>query len=325
MTDRGNRNDSSCKKSEASALSLQAVPPEQALRLHRGLAFALAESASAQAYALAAAHALQASLPAAHAALWIEDRLAAKVGEGAAPPILRPGGRSLVERAMRLGHGLQGHGFPAVEAWPLVCRSRFVGMLSVRPKSADSALLIQEAASILAAGLLLFGDSDRMADHSRRDSLTGLPNHAAMRAFLDRTLAQGEPAAVVMIDVDHFRRFNEEYGHEAGDEALRQTALALRLALPSGALAARYGGEEFAMILPGHTLEQALEAAERTRVAISRASAAGLNITASLGAAAWPDSAPDALGLFRVADEALYAAKRAGRNRVCGPIQGKAA
>lgn len=230
-----------------------------------------------------------------------------------------------MERALRLEHGLQGHGHPAVEAWPLVCRGRSVGALSVRPKTVESAHLIQEAASILAAGLLLFGDSDRMADHSRRDSLTGLPNHAAMRAFLDRSLSQGEPTAVVMIDVDHFRRFNEEHGHETGDEALRQTALALRLALPSGGLAARYGGEEFALILPGHDLEQALEAAERPRIAISRASAAGLTITASLGAAAWPETADDALGLFRAADEALYAAKRAGRNQVCGPRQGKAA
>ncbi len=325
MTDRTLGKDSSCKNYEASALSLQAVPPEQALRLHRGLAFALAESASSQAYALAAAHALQASLPAVHAALWIEDRLAAKVGDGSAPAVLRPGGRTLAERAKRLGHGLQGHGHPAVEAWPLVCRGRSIGLLSVRPKFSSSALLIQEAASIIAAGLMLFGDSDRMADHSRRDSLTGLPNHAAMRAFLDRHLAQGDAVSVVMIDVDHFRRFNEEHGHEAGDEALRQTALALRLSLPPGSLAARYGGEEFALILPGHNLTRALEAAERARAAISQTRAAGLSITASLGAAAFPESAEDSVGLFRAADEALYAAKRAGRNQVCGPIQGKAA
>ncbi len=124
-----------------------------------------------------------------------------------------------------------------------------------------------------------------------------------------------------MVDVDHFRAFNEEEGHDVGDEVLRQVADALRDCLRPYDMAARYGGEEFTVIFPGMGSDDVLAAAERIRArveAIVVGTAAGRerHVTVSLGTATYPLNAGDAPTLLRAADVALYRAKRAGRNRV---------
>jgi diguanylate cyclase (GGDEF)-like protein len=162
-----------------------------------------------------------------------------------------------------------------------------------------------------------------------RDDLTGLVN----RRELDRLLAiethrsrrYGGPVALVMIDIDHFKRVNDGHGHAAGDVVLRQVGRLLAGEARSCDVAARYGGEELAVILPVTDATGAAAFAERVRARIASArfivSPAGgpdvvLTVTASFGVAAIPEDADSESELLRSADVALYAAKRGGRNRV---------
>lgn len=155
------------------------------------------------------------------------------------------------------------------------------------------------------------------------DGLTGVANrHAMERALLRgwrRCSEHGQPLAVVMVDVDHFKQFNDSHGHQAGDMQLRRVAAVLAAEVSSvDELAARYGGEEFVLILPGVDGESASLRAEQVRQRVEQAMhAAGLPGSISLGVAATiPVAQGDPTLLVRRADEALYRAKRGGRNRV---------
>ena len=156
------------------------------------------------------------------------------------------------------------------------------------------------------------------------DGLTGIHN----RRFLDEVLPpevsrsqrSGAPLALLMIDIDHFKRFNDRHGHQAGDEALRGVARTLAHHLRAMDFVARYGGEEFAVVLPAPDGKSALQTAERLRLAVESA-AIGADgeserLTVSIGSAACPSDASDAASLVAAADAALYAAKGAGRNAV---------
>jgi diguanylate cyclase (GGDEF)-like protein len=156
------------------------------------------------------------------------------------------------------------------------------------------------------------------------DPRTGLANSRAFDLALEAALSarQGsEAASVLMIDLDHFKQFNDRHGHPAGDEALRSFAGVLRSCMREGDIAARYGGEEFAVLLPGVDPEAALAIAERIRsrtesTIISLAPGVTERITVSIGIASAPEQGLERLGLLRLADEALYLAKEGGRNRV---------
>lgn len=154
------------------------------------------------------------------------------------------------------------------------------------------------------------------------DALTGLPNRWALQDALKRMLAQasrgGTPLALVMLDLDHFKQLNDAHGHDAGDQALAAVGHALTSTLRTSDLAARSGGEEFSVLLPETPLEGALAVAEQMRAAIAAIELPipGVRLTASFGVAVLGVHASDADTLARVADRALYAAKRAGRNRV---------
>jgi diguanylate cyclase (GGDEF)-like protein len=168
--------------------------------------------------------------------------------------------------------------------------------------------------------------NQKLAELSATDSLTGLANRRrfteVLRREWDRAVRTGTPLGVLMIDVDRFKRYNDEYGHLAGDECLRQVAAALAGAARAATdLVARYGGEEFAGVLPGADTAGALVVAERIRAAVEglglphTGSEAGF-VTVSLGAASTmpgPELSPD--DLLGRADAALYQAKSAGRNR----------
>jgi diguanylate cyclase (GGDEF)-like protein len=156
------------------------------------------------------------------------------------------------------------------------------------------------------------------------DARTGLANMRSFDQALEDALAaraETESVAVLMLDLDHFKDFNDRYGHPSGDEALRSFAEVLRSCLRDGDVAARYGGEEFAVVLPGVDEVTALAIAERIRTRtestlISLAPGVTDRVTVSIGIAAAPDQAQDRVTLVRLADEALYMAKEAGRNRV---------
>lgn len=126
-----------------------------------------------------------------------------------------------------------------------------------------------------------------------------------------------------MIDVDEFKRFNDRHGHPAGDEALRVFGGVLRACMRDGHLAARYGGEEFAVLLRDNDTAAATAIAERVRsrteaTIIPLAPGMTDRITVSIGIASAPDDGLDRVTLLRIADDALYRAKAAGRNRVVG-------
>ncbi|HVX15736.1 MAG TPA: GGDEF domain-containing protein [Pirellulales bacterium] len=161
-----------------------------------------------------------------------------------------------------------------------------------------------------------------LAAEARTDALTGLPNRRSFNEEVMRRFDQWRrhqiPLSLVMVDVDCFKKFNDTYGHQAGDDVLRRLAQVLRKTLREMDLAARFGGEEFAILLPGTRLKDATMVAERLRatVASERFPCGGndLPVTVSLGLASVV-SDEDADTLIKRADESLYAAKNAGRNR----------
>lgn len=158
------------------------------------------------------------------------------------------------------------------------------------------------------------------------DGLTGALKREYFLAELHREFERARrhkrPLALLMIDIDHFKSVNDDLGHVAGDEALRQVANLIRVGLRDGDLCGRYGGEEFSVLLPETTLAGALEAGERIRGEIERypfrLSGTPRRITASVGAAELDREMATNTDLVARADEALYRAKRAGRNRVEG-------
>ncbi|MBN1172440.1 MAG: diguanylate cyclase [Micromonosporaceae bacterium] len=179
--------------------------------------------------------------------------------------------------------------------------------------------------------------NDQLQELSVTDTLTGLANRRRLAQTLgaewDRGLQNGQPIAIMMIDIDHFKLYNDRYGHPAGDACLRRVAAVVTQAVRSSDLAARYGGEEFAIVLPSCDLTNASIVAERVRIAVlalqqpqeddpspSPSPSTGMiasTITVSIGVASTipsPDRTPDQL--LADADAQLYQAKRAGRNQV---------
>jgi diguanylate cyclase (GGDEF)-like protein len=157
------------------------------------------------------------------------------------------------------------------------------------------------------------------------DELTGLPNRReAMRRIEEHwaiACRRGEPMACIMLDIDRFKRCNDEHGHEAGDVVLQETARVLGRFARAGESVCRFGGEEFLVICPRATAEMAATAAERFRQAVASHAIPyqdrKLSMTISAGLAEREPAMTVPMDLLRAADEALYAAKRGGRNRVC--------
>jgi len=175
-----------------------------------------------------------------------------------------------------------------------------------------------------AAALSTIQMKDRIRDMAMRDGLTGLYNRRAfdeqLRHALGREDRQKGRLGLVLLDIDHFKKLNDTFGHPAGDAVLRHTAHVVERHLRRADEAARFGGEEFALILP-HTEEAgAVRLAERVQGAVEKAQlvfeGARLSVTVSLGVAVWPTDGQDEEALIAAADRALYAAKQAGRNRV---------
>ena len=165
---------------------------------------------------------------------------------------------------------------------------------------------------------------DRLREETLRDPLTGLFNRRFLDESLERELARTRrdnlPLALLMIDIDHFKQLNDTYGHPAGDEIIRRVGGLIQSRARSGDLPCRYGGEEFLLVLPNMTLATAVERAEEWRAAFANDwSVIGnhaVAVTVSIGVAVFPCHGGSARALVEAADQALYAAKRGGRNRL---------
>ncbi len=155
---------------------------------------------------------------------------------------------------------------------------------------------------------------------SASDSLTGLSNRRILTQRLSEELLraqrQSHSFTVLMLDVDHFKKYNDAHGHPAGDEVLKKVANILRSCTRAGDCTARYGGEEFAVLLSGKSGDAALQLAERIRERVAAEDFVGGKVTISGGIAEFPHHGHSAEAVISSADEALYEAKRQGRNRV---------
>jgi len=154
---------------------------------------------------------------------------------------------------------------------------------------------------------------------STTDSLTGLSNHRSLMQRLDQEVARFRKDkrgfSVLVGDVDHFKQYNDAFGHPAGDEVLQTIAEIMRESTRKNDCCARYGGEEFVIVLPDTAAADALDTAEHIRARVAAKKFSGRKMTLSIGVATFPEDADDAEAIIAVADEALYQAKREGRDR----------
>jgi diguanylate cyclase (GGDEF)-like protein len=216
---------------------------------------------------------------------------------------------------------------------PMRVQGRLVGLFNVlRPGAAsisDGDLrLLSSLASYAGLAIDHAEMNLRLRDLAVTDELTGVANRRLLLDRLGRELERarrsGKPLAFLMLDLDHFKSWNDELGHQKGDEVLRAVAGALSGVVRRVDTVGRYGGEEFSLLLPDTTRAQALVVAEKLRLAVA-ALDLGRPLTVSIGVAVHPDDAGDDASLVGAADEALLAAKRAGRDRVIAAASGRPA
>ena len=215
---------------------------------------------------------------------------------------------------------------------PMVAHGNTLGVLYVQCSSEEDVTAVnlrtdglRQLVQLTGMAVATLNLRSKLENQSIRDSLTGLFNRHFMQISLDRELARAsrrkQNLAVFMLDLDHFKKFNDTYGHAAGDTVLKAAAEIFKASIRAEDIACRYGGEEFTIMLPDMNAEIAFERAENIRRAISairlpldRDILAELSV--SIGVAFYPSDGDTAEQLLRRADEALYRAKKLGRNRV---------
>lgn len=185
-------------------------------------------------------------------------------------------------------------------------------------------LLLITAASFGAFWLEVQYMHYELSRQAARDLLTGMLNRRSFLIEFERELARlrrtSGVLSLAMFDLDHFKRLNDTHGHQAGDEMLRVVASAMQSSIRVQDVLGRYGGEEFVLLMPDTSMDAAMSVAERIRAAVGNIEAdwngARMTINISGGIACFPGDGRNSTGLIAAADEALYAAKRAGRNRI---------
>ncbi len=210
---------------------------------------------------------------------------------------------------------------------PMMAQGKTIGLLYLSGSKVEInhcyklARMVSEQIAMALANLEL---REELRNQSIRDPLTGLFNRRYLQESLVREIHNARrkeyPIGIVMVDVDHFKSFNDTYGHELGDQILCQLGAFLKQNTRGSDIACRYGGEEFLLILPDSSLKDSLQRAESFRQGIEKLYVKNQNqeikITVSLGVAALPESGQTMEKLIHAADVALYRAKQAGRNRV---------
>lgn len=183
-----------------------------------------------------------------------------------------------------------------------------------------NAQLVATQSELLSNNLALAEANVRLATMATIDGMTGLANHRTfqerLRLELSLSTHRAQGCALLLLDVDHFKSYNDTFGHPAGDQVLCQVAHILQAHLSDPQLAARYGGEEFALLLPGSNQEATLALAETLRTAIAGHAFPNRAVSVSIGIALSPNDASDPESLILAADQALYHSKHQGRNRV---------
>jgi diguanylate cyclase (GGDEF)-like protein len=205
---------------------------------------------------------------------------------------------------------------------PIVAHGRLYGALIASVIERSERLrptpdLRDRLAGIVAQSATAFDNArliETMAHQARTDNLTGLPAHRAFHEALTHALEAGTPFSLAVVDIDDFKRVNDAHGHPVGDEALCRVAEALCAAVRSDDEVYRVGGEEFAVLIPGLEGVDAVPVCERVRAGVA-ATPFAVPLRVSIGLASWPSDTEDRAELLRKADEALYAAKRAGKDR----------
>nr|WP_307735661.1 diguanylate cyclase [Massilia pinisoli] len=230
-------------------------------------------------------------------------------------------------RCPHCGDGAPGHADLCV---PMISQGEVLGLLVASVPAGPDSASDQAAANAISEQLALGTSNINLREVLRRqstvDELTGLYNRRYFDETLRRELFRAErkraALALVMIDLDHFKRMNDTYGHEAGDIVLRAVGQVLREGVRRSDVACRYGGEELVLVLPECDAAAAVRSAETIRATIAalelhHGDTLLPDVTASFGIAVWPANGDDAATLLQAADRALYTAKHAGRNRVC--------
>jgi len=203
-------------------------------------------------------------------------------------------------------------------------------LIKVAAERAVAAALIYIPLAVVMDHLISVWRKDERSLHeaAQFDALTGAYTRGfameVMQRALTKARAKDKSFAVLMLDLDHFKRVNDAHGHARGDLVLQQTTRAMQSALRADDIVGRFGGEEFVVLLPGADLQQAMGAAERCRAAVASMQipeAPYLSVTASVGVAAFPDHGGDLDTLLKASDRAMYAAKANGRNRIEGALK----
>jgi diguanylate cyclase (GGDEF)-like protein len=223
---------------------------------------------------------------------------------------------------------------------PMVANGDALGMLYIEATAPAGARVVPQAPGVVAelklellvllverVGLALANNhlQRKLESQSIHDPLTGLFNRRyleeSFQKELHRARRKQEHVGIIMLDLDHFKQVNDEYGHDAGDAVLKAVAVQLHKTIREEDIACRLGGEEFLLVLPGMPIEHLQRRADQLLCSLAemRLSHAGRMlrpVTASLGLACFPGNGGDQAALLRAADQALYASKHAGRNRI---------
>jgi diguanylate cyclase (GGDEF)-like protein len=217
----------------------------------------------------------------------------------------------------------------AVAIMPLVKDGRVLGALVIEA-DAPGGLTLEEARPLTVLGAVVAGSLElvwsfqEVDRRARTDALTGLFNRLHFGEQLQRTLNEADrfnqPLSLVLVDIDHFKKVNDTWGHEAGDAVLKHVARILQEGVRTVDICVRYGGEEIAMLMAQTDSTRAVDVAERLRSRIAatvvRHAGAEIAVTASFGVATYPETVKVRDQLFPSADKALYIAKHDGRNLV---------
>ncbi len=261
-----------------------------------------------------------------HGGFGIPDHLRPD-GEGGGLVVPLPEGPVGLAEQLRALKGIEGLAIDL--AAPILSHDELLGVVAIgggRQSAAYRKWLLALVAELTAVAILAARGRKELEHESSTDPLTGLANRKhLMERFateLNRAEAYGAKLSVVILDVDHFKHFNDTNGHPAGDVCLRTVAKILDDVTRGSDIVARYGGEEFIVVTVDADREQAMGHAERIRAAVAKASIAGARsqpggtLTVSAGVATYPEDGETMDDLIAAADAALYRAKEAGRNRV---------